>query len=200
MAARTTQSLRFEPAGAGGPRATVLDSREGKPQHFRMRFELLAVTFLVLCACASAERARTWTEETTGKKIEGTLADKRSDNSAVQLKLTTGKTVWLKVERLVKADREYIARWIPADDHVTLRVLKISRGSRTLTVTAKAGTKKMKVLAYALDYSPQLRTTKWIEAGDQVSFDFTAGKRYRVDAFHGSELVDQESWDRKTGL
>ncbi len=59
---------------------------------------------------APAEVARVWTPTATGKGSKGTLLSKTPDNSAVVIRMETGREVTVKTSDLIQVDRDYVAK------------------------------------------------------------------------------------------
>ncbi|MCE9556561.1 MAG: hypothetical protein K8T91_24695 [Planctomycetes bacterium] len=78
-----------------------------------LRQLILGVAPFLLLLGASHALARTWVSANGAFKIEAELLEKRSDGTII-LKRADGTNIETKLEKLSKADQEYIQSWKPA--------------------------------------------------------------------------------------
>lgn len=159
----------------------------------------IVVCFAVTVLNLQGEEYRKWTEVETGRQIEAVMKDKKLDESAAQLLLKDGNSLWIEVSRLSDQDKEYIKKWIKPVKHLTCRIVGFKKGTKRIKVVAKAGARGVEVVAYRSpgDKKP---ISKKLKAGEEIEFEYEASNKYVVKAWSGKDLVDEESWNSKTGL
>ncbi len=144
-------------------------------------------------------QVRTWTESESKREIVAEITDKKLDSSEAELRLQNGKRVWIKAERLIEADQEHIKKWIKPVDHLKVRVVGSGKGTKKVEVTAVAGSRNLRIVAQRSP-NDQRPITRTLKPGEEATFTYDAGNNYVVKAWDGKELVDEESWNKKTGL
>lgn len=163
------------------------------------RIVAAAIFILSMTTLLNAEDYRQWTETESGRQIEAMITDKKFDGSEAKLVMRNSKVFWIKAASLTEKDREYIKNWVKQVDHLSCRVVGKSKSGKRVKVMALAGEKPMKVAAY--DY-PNDKTpiTKNLKAGEELEFEYDATDKYVVKAWSDGVLVDEEAWNKKSGL
>ena len=164
-----------------------------------MKTKFLIGALIAASLSIGSAEIRTWTETETKREIIAEITDKKLDGSEAQLRLRNGKTVWIKAQRLIEDDQEYIKKWIKLVDHLKARVVGSGKGTKKVKVTALAGSRNLKIVA---QQSPgdQLPIVRTLKPGEKVEFTYDASNNYVVKAWDGKDMVDEERWDKKTGL
>jgi hypothetical protein len=161
-----------------------------------MKKLLNILAIILVYQTANADEFRTWTEESTKRKIEAKIEEKDDKAGTVLLLLKSMKSVKIDVSKLVEEDRKYVKEWekpISPQDQLTVRIVKsgISRGKR-VEVDVKAG--KVDVVVSG----PGLREN--VEAGKRELFQLDVPDRYTftLTDSNGAQ-IDQETALKKTG-
>ncbi len=160
----------------------------------------------MLCSALSAGEVRTFTDEETERTLQAEMVGKSPDGQSVSLKLSSGRVVIVKLERLTKEDQTYVERWVKAMDQVTCRVEgKPYDGYKRISVAAISGTGDT-----VLDIQPGVLSTESmalvpytrnLKAGEKIRDSVTVPNRYTVTLRdeHG-HILDEEKYNRKTGM
>ena len=128
------------------------------------------------------------------------MTDKAEDHSKAKVATINGKVFWLDSADLSQADQEFILNWEPEIDHLAARVIKSGKGSKVIRVTARAQARELVLTVIHNNGRPD--SVIQIVKDAFVERTFTVGVRYEVilrDKETG-EIVDDEKWNRKTGL
>ena len=168
-----------------------------------MRLILTTSLFLATLSGLRAENYRKWTDAETKQKTEAKIVDKKPDDSEAKLFMRNGKEVWMRKDRLVQEDQEYIENWIYPVDHISARVVGSGKGKKKVEVTAIAGSMPLVVKAFWKDLGKQPKgypKVYKLKKGEQKRFTYEASNKYVVKAWSGRNLVDAEAWNTKTGL
>ncbi len=150
-----------------------------------------------------ADEYRKWTEAETKRQIEAQIVDKKFDDSQAKLIFRDGKVVWMNTIGLIPEDQKYIKNWVVPIVHITARVVGSSKGRKKVEVTAIAGSRKLTVKAFWNEKATQPKgytITRELKIGEKITFIYEASNEYVVKGWSGKELVDEESWNKKTGL
>lgn len=127
------------------------------------------------------------------------MKDKKLDETEALILLKSGKSVWLESSRLSEEDKTYIKNWIKPVNHLTCRIVGFSKGSKRIKVSAVSGARPLKVVAFKL-VGGKKPLTKNLKAGEELEFEYEATNEWVVKAWSGEDLVDEESWKKKSGL
>lgn len=159
-------------------------------------------TILVLILLGTGVLAadfRTWTQAASGRTIEAKMTDRKKDYSEAKVVTRAGKVHWLKAVNLVKVDRDYILKWEPEIDHLSVRVVGTRKGQKTIEITAEAGNDEIEIHVHyssaggATHIQKIKPHTDW--TGEQV-----VSTKYRVVAKdRKGKILDEASWNRKGG-
>jgi len=164
-----------------------------------MKTTLTAIVAAMLTLTSSlADDFRTWTQNETKRTIVAKINDKKLDDSAVQVRLKTGRYVWLQTVDLVADDQTYIKKWVKPIDRLTVRVTGSGKGMKKIEVVAQAGPKTMKVRGKRPRPKPPIEYE--VEAGKTFKFEFWAPREYWVRAYEAGKLIEEETDKSKTGL
>ena len=152
----------------------------------------------LLAITAQASQFRTWTQAATGKSIVAKMTDKARDHSKAQVVTKRGKVYWLKSSTLAQKDQEYILRWGPPIDHLSCRVVKSGRGMKTIrvTVTTQQSPMRLRIGPLRNGYYKSVdipKDSRWTQ-------DVECDSKYHARLTSNGAIVDQESWNKKTGL
>ncbi len=185
-------------------------------------FVLLLLAIGTICAFVAPLRAapgdpapgtggyRLWTQQHTGKQIEGRVKDKKLNGSEVLIvRKSDGRSVWLDAQDLVEADREYIKLWVRPESQVTARVTASGRpGWKKVRVTIISGTEDLEVKITGrlpgphrfIAGLPRPPFSRKVGKGQTVEFEFACGAVYAVEALENGTRVDMETDKIKTAL
>ena len=155
---------------------------------------------LVLAASGLAlAESRIWTDEESGRTIEGALVEKSSANDRIRIEKPGGSSVWVNVDRLVKADRDYAHYWEKHENLISSVVKKSGKGWREVAVLAKGGTHGGQVVM--LRYGPNSsKIIEEVKRGEERNFSFRGDKNWIVRFVLNGRVLDEESALKKTGL
>lgn len=160
-----------------------------------------ALIALITLATAHAAEFRTWTQQATGRTITAKITEKTKDHAKAKVVTRSGKVHWLKSSDLSQDDQEYVLNWEPPVDHLTCRVVKSGDGAKVIRATVTA-TKE----AVRLQIGPCPRTKNYhflyVPKDQQMTVDFICVSKYdaTVSGMDSKAILDQEKWNRKTGL
>lgn len=142
---------------------------------------------------------RVWTDSKTSRTLKGVITDKHSSGKKIEIRKDGGGYVWLTIEQLIEKDQDYAKMWVKAQDSISLVNKRVKKGGeRVIKVYALAGTKAMKV--EIITKTIKGTVFKTMKAGEKLDFEITVRKGYSVSGYHGTQLVDQETALKKTGL
>jgi len=152
-------------------------------------------TTLILLALLSGillGEVRDWTDAKTQRTVTGEMLDKHRDNTKAQVRLLSGRTVWLETARLVEGDQEYVVDWVKLVKHLTIRVVAVKDLRKTVEVIAVAGKADIEVRAYSspTDRSPEVTH---VPKGESLTFNFTGSSKYKVEAWQDGIRVNLAS-------
>ncbi|MFU8772596.1 MAG: hypothetical protein ACNA8H_09280 [Anaerolineales bacterium] len=125
------------------------------------------------------------------------------NKSEVRVLMRSGKTVWLRKDRLIPEDQRFIDNWIKPVDHISARIVGSSKGKKKVMITAMAGSRPLVVKAFWRDSGSQPKGYPIVynlKEGEKKTFTYEASNKYVVKGWSGNELVDEEAWNSKTGL
>lgn len=147
-------------------------------------------------AKSESEELRTWTEESTKRKIEARMVKKDDNKGTVTLMLKSTKRVNLDTSKLIEKDQEYIKGWsksISPRDQLTVRIVKSgrSRGKR-VEVEVQAGKLDVTLSGHNLSHT--------VKAGERKLFQVEVPDKYTFTLNDtDGNLIDQETALKKTG-
>ena len=162
----------------------------------------MRIVFLLLCfgVSLSASEFRTWSQAASGRTLEAKMTDRKKDYSEAKVVTRAGKVHWLKAIDLVKEDRDYILKWEPEIDHLSVRTIGTRKGQKTIEITAEAGNDEIAIHVYyssegGVSHIERIKPhSNW--KGEQV-----VSSKYRVVARdQKGKILDEASWNRKGGL
>lgn len=158
------------------------------------------ILILALLLPIAASESRQWTQAATGRTITGKMTDKLDDDSKAKIVTAQGKTHWLVAADLIEEDQEYIRDWMPAVDHLTVRVSGSGKGYKTLTITVIAGRDPLKLIV-SPSHPSRDPITRDIPARETEEFEFKVYPEYTAKVLDpDGTVIDSEKWNQKTGL
>jgi len=163
-----------------------------------MKYLMISLLLTLISHANEKDEYRVWTDLKTAKTIRAKILAKNIGNSKVQVRTEDGRVVWLKSERLTGADNEYLRAWTKWPAKITARVIASRKGYKKLKVVARAGNQGLKVEALQLDQEKPL--VKYVAAGKEITFVYSAPSVYWVRGYEGNKLVEEETSKKKTGL
>ena len=165
---------------------------------------LLTITLLIATLTGvRAEKYRKWTESDSKRQIEAKIIDKKLDDSEAKFLTSTGKRIWIDKGKLIPEDRKYIENWVKPVDHISARVVGSGKGWKNVKIVAVAGSRPLVVKAYWREIGKQKKGYPKVfklKKGEEKTVVCRVGNNYTVKGFVGRELVEEEKWNRKTGL
>lgn len=162
----------------------------------------MRIVFLLLCfgVSLSASEFRTWTQAASGRTLEAKMTDRKKDYSEAKVVTRAGKVHWLKAIDLVKEDRDYILKWEPEIDHLSVRVVGSRKGQKTIEITAEAGNDEIDIQVYYSDSGGVTRVVKVKPHTDWTGEEVVSAKYRVVARDRKGKILDEASWNRKGGL
>ena len=168
-----------------------------------MRLFHIAMLLLATLAGLRAEDYRKWTEDETKQQIKAKMISKNLDGSEAKLLMLNGKIVSMSKSRLIAKDQDYFENWVDPEDHISARVVGSGKGWKSVKIAAVAGNNSLVVKVFWRDSGKQPKgypKVYKLKKGQEKTFTCKVSNDYKVQGFSGKKLVDEERWNKKTGL